>query len=290
MYVIRIWQGLGNQMFQYAFAKSLQEYTGKKVYLDSKHYYTSSLDKYGSPTKREMAIWNYRLSLEEIKPERLFWWKYINRNEWYHEINVKLNQYHLYPFSYICEKGLASQYHSEYFHAKNNTYFQGWFQNEKYFINNKKILKQEFIPQNKVFISHELQDILDSYTTVSIHVRRTDFMKYGIVLDESYYQCAIARIKNYVDNPFFIVFSDDINWVRNNLLFGEQVYFIDRMSNFKDYEELYLMSLCHHNIISNSTFSWWGAWLNENENKKVICPSTWGKTQLGIVPNEWEVI
>ncbi|KKR46243.1 MAG: Glycosyl transferase family 11, partial [Parcubacteria group bacterium GW2011_GWC1_40_13] len=90
------------------------------------------------------------------------------------------------------------------------------------------------------------------------------------------------------NNPTFFVFSDEMDYVRKNLYFPENTHFVSN-SNIKDYEELVLMSKCSHNIIANSSFSWWGAWLNQNPNKIVIAPKIWradGKSIADYVPKE----
>ncbi len=106
----------------------------------------------------------------------------------------------------------------------------------------------------------------------------------------NYYIRAINFIKKRVVNPHFFIFSDDVEWVKNNLKTKFPLIFISG-NNLKDYEELILMSRCKHNIIANSAFSWWGAWLNENENKIVIAPYQWlkikHKANKNIISNNW---
>ena len=93
-------------------------------------------------------------------------------------------------------------------------------------------------------------------------------------------------MNNKIKDPFYIVFSDDIEWTKQNLDFGKNVIFISEYK-YEDYEELILMSKCNYNIIANSTFSYWGAWLNPNPNKIVIAPANW---MSSVLPNEWLLI
>lgn len=165
----------------------------------------------------------------------------------------------------------------------------GFFQSEKYFLKHK----------NEILDLFDFESICGEYVnkkydykkfkTTSIHVRRGDYLKYPNHHPSQtieYYKKAIEILKN--DTDLFLVFSDDIEWCKNNLNFIDPIY----IENEKDYNELYLMSLCDNNIISNSSFSWWGAWLNKNKDKKVIGPSVWFGNAIrektdDIIPEDW---
>jgi hypothetical protein len=133
--------------------------------------------------------------------------------------------------------------------------------------------------------------------SVSIHVRRGDYAgaKEFDVCSVNYFKNAVDYISGLVENPDYYVFSDDIEWTRKNFEFLGKYTMVDnsRYKNF-DYFDLYLMTKCKHNIISNSTFSWWGAWLNQNRNKIIICPEKWNGLDLvytdEICPKEWKRI
>jgi hypothetical protein len=149
----------------------------------------------------------------------------------------------------------------------------GYFQSEKYFINYRKEILELFS------IDDETQKIIDEkYSNIlkldncSLHVRRGDFVSlqnYHTLQTVDYYKKSIEIIG---EDKYYLIFSDDIKWCEENLSFIKNKIFI---SENHDYVDLYLMSLCKNNIIANSTFSWWGAWLNRNINKKVIIPSKW---------------
>lgn len=130
---------------------------------------------------------------------------------------------------------------------------------------------------------------------MSIHIRRGDYLTfstiYGGICTIEYYKKAVSYLCSALNNPVFVVFSDDMDWVRNNIYFPEEakVHFVDFNRGKDSWQDMNLMSKCMHNIIANSTFSWWGAWLNENPEKIVICPDR--LTQRGdspdIFPEEW---
>jgi len=173
----------------------------------------------------------------------------------------------------------------------------GFWQNAKYFKNIEKEIREEFTlrkPLDEKFanISRQIENI----PSVSIHIRRGDYVNdpktkaVHNVCDLDYYNKAIDIIKTNVNNPTFFVFSDDIDWVSKNLEINSPTFWVSNLKS-KDYEELILMSKCKHNIIANSSFSWWGAWLNQNPDKIVIAPKQWliNKTadELDILPPRW---
>jgi len=147
-----------------------------------------------------------------------------------------------------------------------NTDLLGYYQSEKYFLNCRDLVSSffEFDP-SLISIS------LDGYC--SVHVRRTDYLKlndYHPVQNMDYYNKSIDIMRSCGVSKF-MVFSDDIEWCKENFKGGDFIF----SEGFSDIEDLARMSLCSHNIIANSSFSWWGAWLNKNENKKIIAPSNW---------------
>jgi hypothetical protein len=155
---------------------------------------------------------------------------------------------------------------------KNNILLYGYFQSEKYFKDYEDEIRDLFMSYD-VELSDELKELLNSENTCSIHVRRGDFLKYPNnhpVQNMNYF---LKAIKQMPKDSVFLIFSDDIQWCRQNFPdLPEKFKFIE---GNKDYEDLYIMSRCKNNIICNSTFSWWGAWLNNNPDKIVVAPATW---------------
>lgn len=148
----------------------------------------------------------------------------------------------------------------------------GYFQSEKYFSDFRAEILDLFEPNDEVksYISNKYGNIFNN-KTCSLHVRHGDYLHLANnhpPLQMKYYQEAI---KYFDENTLFLVFSDDIEWCKS-VFRGDNFLFIE---NEQDYIDLYLMSLCENNIIANSSFSWWGSWLNKNEDKKVIAPSKW---------------
>jgi hypothetical protein len=154
-----------------------------------------------------------------------------------------------------------------------NLKLDGYYQNEKYFKEYRDDILDLFKIDDttKNHLTEKYSDI-SFENTCSIHVRRGDYVakqNFHPLQTIDYYKHSISIIG---ENTLFLIFSDDIEWCKSNLDFIKNKIFI---SGNLDYEDLYLMSICNHNIIANSTFSWWGAWLNNHKNKKVIYPSLW---------------
>jgi hypothetical protein len=154
-----------------------------------------------------------------------------------------------------------------------NVRLRGYFQSEKYFLDYRNEILDLFEPNEETKI--KIDDFFSEFSnkrTCSIHVRRGDYVgiqNYHCLQEIDYYKKSIEMIG--IDTTF-LIFSDDIDWCKDNFYFLDNKIFI---TGFSDHEQLYLMSICNDNIIANSTFSWWGAWMNKNDNKKVISPKKW---------------
>ena len=175
-----------------------------------------------------------------------------------------------------------------------NTKLNGYFQSEKYFNQHRKEILDLFSPiDDTVSKVQKLYSEILNIKTCSIHIRRGDYLSlpnHHPALDIEYYKKAI----DIVGQDFtFLIFSDDINWCKSNFDFISNKIFVD---NLDDFEELYLMSLCNNNIIANSSFSWWGAWINKYPEKIVIAPKKWFGALLQInntkdlIPESWVLI
>ena len=169
----------------------------------------------------------------------------------------------------------------------------GFFQSEKYFVNNRKHILNLFYPDiNDIEMLKQKYRFLLVQPTCSLHIRRGDYVMVSNnhpPCDLEYYREAM---KCFPPNTQFLIFSDDIPWCKTQFI-GNNFHFIEGNS---DYVDLYLMTQCEHNIIANSSFSWWGAWLNQNPNKKVIAPSKWFGPGLqhhntkDLIPETWKII
>lgn len=209
--------------------------------------------------------------------------------------NYKNNIFRNLEFGNIC---FSNPYQEPYFHYKQINYqpnilLSGYFQSEKYFIKNRnEILNLFSIDELGEKVIKEKYKDFNFENSCSLHVRRGDYLKYPEIhptCDLKYYQNCIDN----VESKNILIFSDDLNWCKKNLYFeNKNLVFI---KDNTDYIDLWLMSLCKNNIIANSTFSWWGAWLNKNENKKVFTPKVWfgpnaNHNTEDLIPERWEKI
>lgn len=284
MVIVRIYEGLGNQLFQYAYARALNLSTKQKVFLDFRE--TGSREDEKKLTPRACGLKNFRIALPVCTNVEHFY-PYINNYKMIEKIKTWPMQKCI-PYKYFSQS--IPLYEERLMDLKGNWYLQGWFQDGRYFQSYADIIKREIMPKKKIKISSELKRIIHLKNTVSIHFRRSDFKKNRNTLPVTYYYNAMRYMQNVADDPFWIIFSDDIDWVKKNIDFGRGCYFLSEKENLKDYEELMVMSCCKNHIIANSTYSWWGAWLGRNQNKIVVGPNKWFlRKSYGseIMPEDW---
>lgn len=282
MVIVRIWEGLGNQMFQYAFARALKE-KGLDVRLDLNKSYDETFGKYRNNNARYNCVQNYRITLPQIDVSKYGKYFYLKRDNCIERLVFNLASFGLVKYKFYEEA--SPEYSDERSRWSGEWYIKGWFQSEKYFKDIRDILVKEFVPRKKIKISTQLRSAIEDKESVALHVRRGDYVKIGRTIGLEYYTESVELMKNKYSNPIFLIFSDDMEWTKRNLDIDGRYVYVDE--DFKDYEELFIMSRCKSNIIANSTFSWWAAWLNPNEDKYVIAPKKWSQDQKNIVPSEW---
>ena len=286
MIIVRIWEGLGNQLFQYAYARALQLRTGEMVCLDASRIYKEKLEDRGVERRYALNQFNTKLPLISNISNKYF---FLSQSNFMQKTIYWMAEHHMWFTGFYKEEDTLYKENLKSIYG--NLYLMGWFQNEKYFLEYRNILLKELTPTKKIKISQLLKSILKNEMTISVHVRRGDFKKNNNVLPVSYYKKAKEFVETKVSNPCYIIFSDDTEWVKKNLDFGLNVVYMCE-EGLRDYEELLVMSCCKHNIIANSTFSWWGAWLNKNEDKIVVGPMQWFNQKqdvqkYNIMPDKW---
>lgn len=270
MIIINLTGGLGNQMFQYAFGKAI----AIKHKTDLKLHFTNAL--FNIQRSYELNVFNISASMATEKDLQKFG---VIQNRVVNRLLYLFDERYGIQFNkHIVTQRYPYIFNSKYLVIKNNSYIQGYWADERYFKGVENILRKEFTPRKK--LDEKNQNILkqiQNTVSVSIHVRRGDYITNKINIPKfiglNYYINSINKIKNKVSKPVFFVFSDDIPWCKQNLnSLMNNVYYIDHNKGKDSYKDLLLMSACKHNIIANSSFSWWGGWLNINDNKIVIKP------------------
>lgn len=273
--IVRIWEGLGNQLFQYAYARVLKE-NGLDVRLDLNKCYDDFFTKDPRHDMRQCGIQNFNISLPEINVEEYGKYQFIKRDNAVNKAVYNVARHGLWKYKFyeesVDQKGHVPPYSARMANVRGNCYIKGWFQDERYFKPIRNKLLAELTPKKKIQISKELRRALSYEKSVSLHVRRGDYVKTNAVLDIKYYKKAIVRMQRLYKEPLFLIFSDDLDWVKKNLDIGNDCIYVNENKKLHDYEEVIIMSKCKSNIIANSTFSWWGAWLNRDPEKIIIEP------------------
>ena len=259
MIIVRVTGGLGNQMFQYAMYKSLEK-KGKLVKLDSKSFYETKKEHNGYELERIFDIKPNKPTKEDLEK--------FDENNISTLFKIKRKLFGDKKFVYDTKEYV---FNKDVYKLK-NSYLNGYWQSIKYFEGIENDIKKDFRFKNQLDNKNlEILNEIENSNSISIHIRRGDYMSpenynmYGCIATPTYYKKAIKVIEEKVENPTFFVFSNDMDWVKKNIQINSRVFYID----------MFLMSKCKHNIIANSSFSWWGAWLNENKNKIVIAPKKW---------------
>ena len=282
MKIVKLMGGLGNQMFQYMFGQYLSKKYNEKIYYDVeffKHYSESEKLEI-----RNIELLKFNFDIEIVDYKKYPFLNYNNRKEKFIYLLKGLLSLNRNTFNFVSDSKftLISKVFSIFFR---NNYYIGYWQAYRY------ILDLEFkLKDSQNLINTKVKEKILNSNAVSIGVRRGDYVKLGaIICDIEYYKKAINLIDKKLDNPVFYIFSDDIEWWRKNIKLSDKYFFVEANKD-TPFENMELMSLCKHNIISNSTYEWWGAFLNKNKQKIVIYPKKWKfyETKKNkLIPSEW---
>lgn len=290
MKIVKLKGGLGNQMFQYAFAKLLERETGDTVKIDLSAYTELNGDMVRMP-----RIQKFKISLPVATPQDI---KQICRIK--HNGGSQSNRYRM---GLVLEQVLNKRYLFERNHSgcsrekmREKSFFDGYWQDWREVDSVINELKKEFVPVSEISqVSKKKLEKIDACNSVFVGIRRGDYLTvrpehYG-TFDQDYYNRAMQRIAEKVENPIFFIFSNDISWVQENMDFSSwnTVYITETVDDFEDF---ILMSKCRHAIIPNSTYHWWGARLNEYEGKVIVAPQKWfaDDAPISILPDRWDKI
>jgi hypothetical protein len=290
MIIIRLIGGLGNQMFQYALGRHLAIKNGTTLKLDISELITTNENM--DTTIRNYELNNFNI-VDKISSNDDVLFVQQNKSKFL-KIIKKFTPYHLRTV--VSEKDLS--YDEKILNIDDkiaDKYLNGYWQTELYFKEIREQLLEDFSLKNEISdLIVEISNKIQGTESISLHIRRGDYVKrysdYYHIQSIDYYLKALKIIKDMHPNSKVFVFSDDIEWCEDNLNLQTETYFVKPNKSFED---IYLMSLCNHNIIANSSFSWWGAWLNNNPDKICIAPKNWFKDKKlknNIIPEKWITI
>lgn len=262
--------GLGNQMFQYAAAKALAKRLDASLAFD---LYPLIKNTRATIRSYELGIFNIDAPVKSTVRGKFL----VKAHPFVQKHRSFFQQLGFFTDTY------AILYQPVFDTMKGDIIMSGYFQNERYFEAIKDDLRKNFTFKYPLDEKNRtLTKEVSSTESVAVHIRRGDYVTNKdsvsnfVTCDKSYYEQSIRLISEKVKNPAFYVFSEEIDWVKENLNFEDStVVFVDWNRGKDSYRDMQLMSLCKHNIIANSSFSWWGAWLNANKEKVVIAPSQW---------------
>ncbi|MGE3825018.1 MAG: alpha-1,2-fucosyltransferase [Bacteroidia bacterium] len=281
MIIVRLEGGLGNQMFQYALGRHLSIINKTELKFDLSSYEEKLFNNGAKCRGYNLDIFDLNIkiaSADEIQKVK------ASEIPFFETLKYKFQRLKTIPYFRKTElfESKLFFFDSNILKAGKNSYLTGYWQSPKYFDSIRKNLLEDFkfkeLPSKK---DYDFIDAIIKQESVSIHIRRGDYVtnpetyKLHGVCTIDYYKQAIEHICKNVENPFFYIFSDDIDWAKENIKPEENVTYVKGTPSDKDYFEMHLMSLCKHNIIANSSFSWWAAWLNSNSQKIIIAPQKW---------------
>lgn len=291
MNVILIFNGLGNQMSQYAFYLAKKNIDSNTIYM----YYPAKNDNKHNGYELESVF-----DIELNKNIKYYYLHFVYSLYWNKDTAgllgrmcrkilkaIKINVVYEKSYDYNSSFLLESQF--------NNAYYWGGWHNERYFLDIKEEIKRQFKFDDAKIDSETLllKNEICKNNSISIHIRRGDYLNkntvatYGGICNLEYYKKAIDYMSQNIDNPHFYIFSDDKKWVNENFDIPNSII-VSNNCNKNSWKDMYLMSQCKHNINANSTFSWWAAWLNSNENKIIIVPKRFNNTDTSdIYPKNW---
>ena len=298
MTIIKLKGGLGNQLFQYAFGRLIASRRGEELKLD-KDILGAKRDTY-----RTYSLDNFNIRATLAVPDEIKRAKYpygFVSKGWR---LIKAKVFRIYHIGYET-KMLKTR----------APYLDGYFQSHRYLeLLRAELLEEVSLKEDLSKKYGSLMAEMAATASVAVHIRRGDYIsdaktkRAHFICDLAYYEKALALMSKKINEfgknvsgksipapdkifaPVFYIFSDDIAWAKENLRGGFRLVFVSN-PEMKDYEEMMLMSKCRHNIIANSSFSFWGAWLNQNPDKIVIGPKKWNNkypaAYCDLMPGEW---
>jgi hypothetical protein len=273
MITVKLHGGLGNQLFQYAFAKALAKQLNTDFEFDDS-FYAQNITR-----KNHLFDFDINYTISESKSPRWSWLlKRLSRG-----VGLK---------NYIAEPRFGFTDVSK--QIKGDVFLDGYWQSGRYFQTIQSEIRRDFStfrqPISQVALPILAQ--IKATNSVCVHVRRGDYLtnKRYVVLEMDYYHRAIKTLSSQFTNLHFFVFSDDIDWCKTNFEADYNHTFISDNQRFTLRDEFEMMQNCQHHIMANSTLSWWAAWLNKNHAKVVICPQKWffdTKSMQDLIPQTW---
>ncbi|MBL4783981.1 MAG: alpha-1,2-fucosyltransferase [Cohaesibacteraceae bacterium] len=283
--VLRLCGGLGNQMFQYSLGRHLSLRHKLPLLLDTHLLETDNLRSY--------ALGNYKLNAQLATTKEL---KAIL--PWPTRLPSKLAWLPRWPGSMAYIRETKFDFDPSIFQRSGSMCLEGYWQSEKYFLEIEKQIRLDFELTQPISSNRQtvLEEIINT-NSISVHVRRGDYVTNPVTnafhgtCSPEWYANSMNRMGALTTIPTYFIFSDDPEWAEKELPKDRNIRYVVPQNDHRDYEDMHLMSKCKHNIIANSSFSWWGAWLNTNSKKRVFAPTRWftnnSNNTRDLLPEDW---
>lgn len=287
MKIVKILGGLGNQMFQYALYLALKkQFPNERVAID-----ISCFNGYPLHNGFEIDnIFSLNSDIATWKEVAKLAYPYPNYRCW------QIGKHLLPKRKTMCIEKNSLMFDDTVLSQPGDRYYDGYWQHEKYFSFAKEQIYSAFIfPPPEDVRNRELMAHVTTSNSVAVHIRRGDYVNHPYfkgICDVDYYKRAIAYMEEFINPELYCVFSNDIAWCKDELgdsLPKNNTIYVNWNNGHKSYIDMQIMSNCKHIIIANSSFSWWGAWLNQNKHKVVVAPSKWNNIKQAKypVPASW---
>lgn len=289
--IARIEGGLGNQLFQYAAARSLADRLNCELALDLRGLAANGDRPF------QLNLYNIRATIAtEVDLEGLSHWRSTRITR----IHSRLS--HVFPkvFSFPTFWPSSFAFDKRFNRISRPAYLVGYWQSEKYFSWNRERILQDITLLAPLAESNATLGRIKACNSVAMHIRRGDYVtnssaaEYHGLCDMSYYHSAIEQMKKNVEDIEVFVFSDDLDWARNNLQLNVPMQFVADNSDDRGYLDLELISQCKNHIVANSSFSWWGAWRAQSLGQHVYAPKRWFRglrtNTTDVIPSRWHAI
>jgi Glycosyl transferase family 11. len=295
MIITRLWGGLGNQMFQYAFGYAKAKRANTELVLDTRFFTERFLKENPRFTKQKLNLFKFPIDFKQT----------INENCELRKVNMfqrhRINQVLRIPYISVlpADKGLRyvkeTRMRLQPFLAsmnKDNRYYDGYWQTEKYFADCRDDLSRQFAYQSERADAFAVNSGVRCPNAVAVHMRMGDYGQkhlsahYNYVINPDYYQRAIMEIRKRIAEPRFFVCSNNIKKAKELLGHSSEYTYVSDVDGMTDLDEFSIMQQCQHHIMSNSTFSWWAAWLGEKQNTINIAPGILFGSK-DIIPDRW---
>ena len=293
MIISHVIGGLGNQLFQYSASKALALRLREPLRLD-----ISSFRNYSLHNGFELANL-FNVDIQEASKADLKNLLGFCSASFLKKILIHPRARMIAYKPFVFEPSLS--YWPGFEQINDESYLIGNWQSEKYFKSIEPVIREDLKFKSPLSdINKKIIEDMNRFDSVAVHVRRGDYAKNKLTLNihglcsAQYYEVAVELMLERLKKPKFFIFSDDIEWVKKNFSIKTPHVFINHNKGVESFNDMRLMASCQHNIIANSSFSWWGAWLNSNQNKTVIAPKKWfanpSWVNNDILPSEWHAI